>query len=123
MEVLDKEIVLYPDSVYARAGRGVHLARLGRKEAALADAKEALLRDTDPPTLYQVGCIYALTSKDDPKNRLRSLELLSLALKGGFGLDYVDSDKDLDPIRNCDEFRRIVKAARELEKSPAKPAP
>ena len=118
VEVLDKEIALYPDSVFARAGRGVHLARLGRKEAALADAKEALLRDTDVPILYQVGCIYALTSKDDPKNRLRALEFLSLAFKGGFGLDMVDSDKDLDPIRNSDEFRRIVKAARDLEKGP-----
>src|SRR5262249_11396257 len=104
VQVLDREVALYPDSVFARAGRGVHLARLGKKEAALADAREALLRDTTPPNLYQVGCIYALTSQGDPKNRLRALELLSLALKGGFGLNLVDKDTDLDPIRKSDEF-------------------
>jgi eukaryotic-like serine/threonine-protein kinase len=123
VQVLDREVSVYPDSVFARSGRGVHLARLGKKEAALADAREALVRDTSPPVLYQVGCIYALTSKDDAKNRLRALELLSAALKGGFGLDLVDTDTDLDPIRNSDEFRRIIQAAKALENGPAKPTP
>jgi serine/threonine protein kinase/tetratricopeptide (TPR) repeat protein len=123
IQVLDREVFLYPDSVFARAGRGVHLARLGKKEAALADAREALLRDTTPPNLYQVSCIYALTSQGDPKNRLRALELLSLALKGGFGLNLVDKDTDLDPIRKSDEFRKIIEAAKALENRPAKPTP
>ena len=64
-----------------------------------------------------------MTSKDDPKNRLRALELLSAALKGGFGLDLVDKDTDLDPIRKSDEFRRIVQAAKALANGPAKPTP
>jgi serine/threonine protein kinase/tetratricopeptide (TPR) repeat protein len=123
VRVLDKAIALYPDSVLPRAGRGVHLARLGKKEAALEDARQALLRDTEPPNLYQVSGIYALTSKEDPKNRLRALELLSLALKGGYGLQWVDIDKDLDPIRNSDDFRRIVQAARALQPGPAKATP
>ena len=123
IRVLDKEVALYPDSVLPRAGRGVHLARLGKKEAALADARAALLRDTQPTNLYQVSGIYALTSKDDPKNRLRALELLSLALKGGCGLQWVDTDKDLDPIRGCDEFKKLVQAARALQPAQAKPAP
>jgi tetratricopeptide (TPR) repeat protein len=112
---LDEVVKLYPDSAMARAGRGVSLARLGDRTRALADAEEALILDTRPPNLYQVGCIYALTSKQNAQDRLRAVELLSFGLRGGFGLDIVDSDTDLDPIRQAPEFRRIVQAARELQ--------
>ncbi len=67
-----------------------------------------------PPNLYQVAGIYALTSKHEPEDCLRALELLSRALRSGFGLDLVDGDRDLDPIRNLPEFKRIVDFAREL---------
>src|SRR4029077_10667385 len=103
----------------ARAGRGVSLARLGQREKALADAEDALLIDTRPPNLYQVACVYALTSRQNPQDRLRAFELLSYGLKGGFGLDIVDSDSDLDPIRQTPEFGRLVAAARQLQ--PARP--
>jgi serine/threonine protein kinase/Flp pilus assembly protein TadD len=119
--VLGQAVALYPDLVLPRAGRGVSLARLGRRETALADAREALLLDTTPPNLYQVGCIYALTSRQNPEDRLRAFELLSRALRGGFGLDVVDFDTDVDPIRHDKEFRRLVEAARALQ-SPPTPA-
>jgi tetratricopeptide (TPR) repeat protein len=75
--VLDKLLALYPDCAMARAGRGVSLARLGQRQKAIADGEHALLLDTRPPNLYQVGCIYALTSKENPRDRLRAFELLS----------------------------------------------
>jgi serine/threonine protein kinase/Flp pilus assembly protein TadD len=115
VQVLDTILAKYPENPMARAGRGVSLARLGQREKALADAEDALLVDTRPPNLYQVACIYALTSRQNPQDRLRAFELLSWGLKGGFGLDLVDGDNDLDPIRQFPEFRRIVKAARELQ--------
>ena len=115
VQVLDTILAKYPENPMARAGRGVSLARLGQREKALADAEDALLTDTRPPNLYQVACIYALTSRQNPQDRLRAFELLSYGLKGGFGLDIVDSDNDLDPIRQTPEFRRIVTAAREIQ--------
>jgi tetratricopeptide (TPR) repeat protein len=116
--VLDTILVKYPENPMARAGRGVSLARLGQRDKALADGEEALLVDTRPPNLYQVACIYALTSRQNPQDRLRAFELLSYGLKGGFGLDLVDNDSDLDPIRQTPEFRRIVTAARNSNSRP-----
>ncbi len=115
VRVLDKEVSFFPDNHMARAGRGVSRARLGLRDQAVADAEQALLLDISAQNLYQVACIYALTSRQEPQDRLRAFQLLSYGLKGGFGLDIVDSDTDLDPIRGTPEFRRIVAAARELQ--------
>ena len=114
VRALDRIVGLYPDSAMGRAGRGVSLARLGQREKALADGEQALLLDTRPANLYQVGCIYALTSQKNAQDRLRAFELLSYGLRGGFGLDLVDTDTDLNPIRGAAEFRHLVDAARAL---------
>jgi serine/threonine protein kinase/Tfp pilus assembly protein PilF len=115
IRALSEAVSLNPDYVPARAGRGVYLARAARYAAAREDATEALLRDTRPPNQYQVACIYALSSRQTPGDRLKAFELLSTALRSGFGLDIVDQDSDLDPIRKCPEFDRLVKAARALQ--------
>jgi serine/threonine protein kinase/Tfp pilus assembly protein PilF len=114
VKVLDRAVELYPDNVLPRSGRGVHRARLGTRDLALDDAREALLLDTHPPTLYQVACIYALTSAKNPPDRLRAFELLAAALKGGFGHEFLDEDTDLDPIRKTPEFQKIARAAKDL---------
>ena len=66
--------------------------------------------------MYQAACIYALTSKQDPEDRPQVYRLLWPALRQGFGLDIIDSDSDLDPVRNLPEFRRLVAAAKELQR-------
>jgi serine/threonine protein kinase/tetratricopeptide (TPR) repeat protein len=114
VRVLSQSVALNPDYVPARAGRGVLLARLGRRAQALDDAQESLLLDARPPNLYQVACVYALTARQHPEDRVQALQLLSSALRSGFGLDLVDGDRDLDPIRKEPEFRRLVQAARVL---------
>src|SRR5262249_9745530 len=43
--VLDQLLALDPDSVEARAGRGVYRARLGERELALRDADDTILVD------------------------------------------------------------------------------
>jgi tetratricopeptide (TPR) repeat protein len=113
LAVLNRAVELHPDHVPVRAGRGVELARRGKRDEALRDASEALVRDTRAPNLYQVACIYALTSKANPDDKLEALRLLRLALRGGFGLDLIDGDSDLDPLRKHPEFGRVVTAARE----------
>jgi eukaryotic-like serine/threonine-protein kinase len=114
LRILDRAVSLYPDYVPARAGRGVLLARAGRREAADKDAKESLLRDTRAPNLYQVAGIYALNSRKRPGDCVQALHLLSEALRAGFGLDLVDNDTDLDPLRDNPEFHRVVDAARQF---------
>jgi eukaryotic-like serine/threonine-protein kinase len=110
--VLDRAVELYPESAPAVAGRGVLSARAGKRTEAVRDAEEALLRDSRAPNLYQVGSIYALTAKDQPGDKAKAFELLWAALRTGFGLDIVDTDGDLDPIRTEPEFKRLVANAK-----------
>jgi tetratricopeptide (TPR) repeat protein len=114
LKALDRAAELHPDHVPTRAGRGVQLARLGRREDALRDAQECLLRDTRAPTLYQVGCIYALTSKAEPEDLPEARKLLWAALRTGYALDIVDTDADLDPIRKDADFQKLVGRAKAL---------
>jgi eukaryotic-like serine/threonine-protein kinase len=121
LETMNQAVRFYPDSAMTRGGRGVLLARIGERKQAIADGEQALLQDNDPSTLYQVACIYALTSKIENLDRLKALQLLSGALRTGFGLDMVDTDTDLDPIRKLPEFISLVKAARALASGAAQP--
>ena len=77
------------------------------------------LRDTTPRNVYQVAGIYATTSRQDPDDRLEAFRLLSTALRGGFGFDYLPDDHELDAIRDLPEFRELLAAARALVKAPA----
>jgi eukaryotic-like serine/threonine-protein kinase len=112
--VLDSAVAMFPDSAEARGGRGVSLARIQERDKALADGEEALLLDSSPRFLYQVGCIYALTSKDHPEDQLRACALIYYALKAGFGFEFIDNDTDLDPLRPTPQFQRLAKAMKEL---------
>lgn len=117
LAVINQLVTMYPDFVPARLNRGVLLARLGKRDAAISDARAALTRDSTPPTFYQAANIFALTSRQNPDDKRDAFPLLSRALLGGFGLDVINQDKDMDPIRNDPEFRRIVEAARGLRDS------
>jgi serine/threonine protein kinase/tetratricopeptide (TPR) repeat protein len=119
--VLDEVIALYPDRVPSIASRGVLHARLRHRQPAVADAVEALRFDKSPEIAYQVAGIYALTSQQQPEDLKEALRLLDAALREGYGLDLLDSDPELKPIRSHPEFRRIVDAARSRKKD-ARPA-
>jgi tetratricopeptide (TPR) repeat protein len=117
VEALDLVIALYPEYAAAYAGRGVLLARLGQFDSARGDSRKALLRDTSPPTVYRAACVYALASAEnanDNEDQRESFRLLSSALRGGFGLDVVNVDPDLAPLRQHPDFRHLVEAARTL---------
>jgi serine/threonine protein kinase/tetratricopeptide (TPR) repeat protein len=109
--VLNRAVELYPDFVPARAGRGVLLARLGRRADAIRDAEECLRRDGQAATLYQVAGIYALTSRQEPGDREEAILLLSSALRKGYGKQLIAIDTDLDPIRQHPDFRRLAAKA------------
>jgi tetratricopeptide (TPR) repeat protein len=122
IKALDQVLALYPNYVPARAGRGVLHARLGRREAAHADARETLRTNSEPFTIYQVAGIYALTSRQEPADRREALRLLESSLNRGFGLDLIEKDRDLDAIRDQPEFRQLVEAAR-VRRSRGTPRP
>jgi hypothetical protein len=111
VQSLDRLLTAYPDYAPARGGRGVLLARLGKADEAVRDAEAGLRRDPSPVMVYQAGCIYALTSRQRPDDRLRALQFLATALRQGFGRDLVTTDDDLNPLRGMPEFQRLVDGA------------
>jgi serine/threonine protein kinase/tetratricopeptide (TPR) repeat protein len=120
LRILDDAVRYYPDSAFARGGRGILLARQGKREPAIGDARAVLALDPSPQMQYQVAGIYALTSKQHAEDRREALRLLASAFRGEFGLQYVDEDHDLDPLREDASFQRIVAAARVLQERPPK---
>jgi serine/threonine protein kinase/Tfp pilus assembly protein PilF len=124
VQVLSHILKFNEGYVPARAGRGVLLARLGKREAALADARETLVRESTPFLQFQVAGIYALTSCQQPDDRLKAYPLLASALRQGFGFDDLTTDPDLAPLRDQPEFRRLVELAAgwraAIEKQPAR---
>ncbi len=119
LKLLDRIIALNPDFAPAHSSKGVLLAIKGDRAAAIREAKESLWRDTTPRNVYQVAGIYATTSRQNPDDRLEAFRLLSTALRGGFGFDYLPDDHELDAIRDLPEFRELLAAARALVKAPA----
>jgi serine/threonine protein kinase/lipoprotein NlpI len=130
IRVYDATLLHHPDDAKAVGPRGVYHARLGRREAALADARAALALGDGAPTaqeqaftIYQVAGIYALTSRQQPDDRREALRLLTLALRMDASWQRVlPDDHDFDPIRDQPEFRELLRAMAVLDKT-IDPAP
>jgi tetratricopeptide (TPR) repeat protein len=114
LAAMDEVVALEPGHATSLVDRGVLLARLGRRREAHEAARAALDRDASPLTLYQAAAVYSLTSLEQAGDRLEAFPLLARALAGGFGLEVIDKDHDMDPIRKTADFRRIVRAAKDL---------
>jgi tetratricopeptide (TPR) repeat protein len=109
--VLDRAITLYPDFVPSRVGRGVLLARLGRRADAHRDAEESWRRDASSDTAYRAACIYALTARADPADRLRALGMLATALgQKPSWAEVARTDPDLDALRDQAVFPDLLRA-------------
>src|SRR5262249_10843028 len=113
--VLDQALTWYPDYVLARVGRAVLLARLGKREAALRDAREALKGTPSPGVVYQAAGVYALTSRQNAADQAEAFRLLAAALRDEYGGNRLEKGPDLAPIRQTPQFRRLVEASRALQ--------
>lgn len=111
LTVLNRAIERIPESSLLYASRAVYHARLGHRVEALRDVSSALKFDAipQPLTLYQIGCVYALTSKTNTSDLFPALAYLSIALEKQFGKEYLTSDADLNPIRSRIEFQEFLK--------------
>jgi serine/threonine protein kinase/tetratricopeptide (TPR) repeat protein len=112
--VLDRALRAHPEADMARAGRAVLLARLKRRDEALADARRCLKGKPHPSIIYQVAGAYALASRQVSSDRKEAVRLLREALAAGYGLQFIDQDPDLAPVRDHPDFRTVVAAARAL---------
>jgi tetratricopeptide (TPR) repeat protein len=102
----------YPEFVPAIAGRAVVLARLGRREEAHKEIERARLMSDDAEILYLAASVYALTSKTNVEDIPKAAELIRKAWQKGYvNLRGMETDPNLDAIRNNAEFRDISRAA------------
>jgi serine/threonine protein kinase/Flp pilus assembly protein TadD len=115
VSVLNTAIKYHPQQPQLWAGRAVYLARLGKREDAHRNAEEALQLSGDPAIRYQVAGVYALTSKVHPEDRPEAFRLLASAFKRDYGLDLIDIDPELEPVRSLPEFKELVRVARALK--------
>jgi serine/threonine protein kinase/Flp pilus assembly protein TadD len=106
LAVLDKLIAAHPSFAPAHIGRGVLRARAGQRQQAHEDADRAIFLDPRPIVRYQAGCIYALTSRQVPADASAALLCLRTAVAQGFGREYLETDHDLDPLRQHPDFQR-----------------
>jgi eukaryotic-like serine/threonine-protein kinase len=120
IRVLDELIKQHPSDPYALAGRGVLLARLGKRDLAHRDATRVLSDDLAPMLRYQAAGIFALTSRTHPEDRHEAIRLLSRAFREGVTSSIVDSDSDLDPIRSEASFQSLLQAVKLIERSQGK---
>ncbi len=108
LAAVERVLKIYPDHGNARGGRAVYLARLGRGEEAIAEARKCLAGTPHASAYYQAACVFALVSKSDPKHKEEAVRLVAASLLRGFGHDYLLTDTDIDPLRGDDRLKKLV---------------
>lgn len=111
LAVLDRAVERIPESSLLYASRAVYHARLGHRKEAHQDAVAALKFEASPQplTLYQLGCVYALTSKMNSNDVYTAMAYVTLALERGFGKEYLATDADLNQLRQRQDFQELLK--------------
>lgn len=105
LEVLDRLLKLYPNTESALIDRSILYAKSGRHEEAVRDIERAMEPPNANRTLYQAACAHA--NFPGRKNHVTALSLLSQAIRAGYVAKDLDTDPDLDPIRDMPGFKAI----------------
>jgi hypothetical protein len=121
IEALGNALEVAPDSLPTRAGRAVLLARTGDRTAAHHDADHCLGLGPGPDIVYQLAGVYALTSKAHAEDARMAYRLLADALRQGYGFEHLETDPDLNPLRETEEFKKVVATARAARSTSHKP--
>jgi clan AA aspartic protease (TIGR02281 family) len=78
---------------------------LGQYDKAMAAMDSIIARDTtDAGSYYDAACVYCKMGKNH-----EALAFLAKSLEKGYNrFAHIERDSDLDPIRNSDEFKRLI---------------
>jgi tetratricopeptide (TPR) repeat protein len=120
IERLNRVLDCYPDLLPSLGGRAVLLARQGRRDQALADAKRLLALSESGQFCYQAACVLALTSQEVPADRDRAFTLLSRALQAGYGHELFEEDLDLAPLWQDPRFAKLKATIRTMRQESRK---
>jgi tetratricopeptide (TPR) repeat protein len=120
----DRAVELSPPQMQPglRAGRATTRVNAGLVDEAVADVTELMkLPGLPAPILYDFACVCAIASgkRADQKQQYadRAMDLLRRAVKAGYtDAARVKEDTDLDSLRGCDDFKKLLQ---ELEKNAA----
>jgi tetratricopeptide (TPR) repeat protein len=116
LEQLGRMLEADPNDKVALAARAVLQARMGRRTESLQDVGMLLRNDPTPKFVFQAACALALTSQVEPNDARRAATLLAQSFRRDPTLvKLATSDPDLDPIRDADDFKTLIKAAKEIE--------
>jgi adenylate cyclase len=102
---LERHLEMNPHDTRALYVCAQNLCCVGEQEKGHELAERALNQDEDEPVvLYNVACFYAHAG-----NKERSLELLELAVDKGWGdKAWLETDSDLDSIRELPRFKKLL---------------
>jgi serine/threonine protein kinase len=121
---LDRAIELSPktDQMRFRLARATSRLQLGDVPKAIAEVVQLTKEVGDAHQWYSIACFYAIAAGELAGNGQeyadRAMELLQKAVQAGFrDLDLMAKDADLDPIREREDFKKLLK---ELQESLAK---
>jgi len=116
LKVMTRLTQFYPEYALGRSNRAVLLARLGKRTDAHAEVEQALrLTPKDSEIIYRAACVYSLTSVIEPADKTKALAYMQSAITNGYKrIKLIETDGDLDNIRNTPRFREITEAAASL---------
>ncbi len=102
---VEKHLQLNPNDSRALYLGGTVLSELGKIDKALEWCKRATVIDpNDSAIQYNAACIYSLSGKID-----QALDYFEGAIDSGFASkEWIETDSDLDPIRNKPRFKKIM---------------
>ncbi len=111
IEVLSQAITRFPSQARFYSSRATLWGRLKNREAAKNDVEAALRLDRSPIICYQSASALLLAS-EDAEDQSRALALLKETLRKEPNLKAtMDTDPDLDPIRQNEQFQSLLNAA------------
>jgi serine/threonine protein kinase/regulator of sirC expression with transglutaminase-like and TPR domain len=114
LSLLDRVLAMQPDFAPALAGRAVLNARLGRRDAARADARRVEeLAPNDGASLFRAACAFALAAQGPDEDYKEAFHLLMRSLRSGYGWEGLRDD-DLDALKADPRFQTFLKAGQEL---------
>ncbi len=115
ISALERLISFYPDNANALNYRALLLARTGKIDESIAETRKLMKTNVSPELQYRAACVYAIATTKKPELRGDCLRLLAIAISRGYGSDLINSDHDLDAIRNRPEFKQLTAMIRFLQ--------